>query len=326
MHFILWQRAGLVEKQFDYYFDILEKASATARYQGYKGARWPKMVGPGGRESPSTIGTFLIWQQPHIIYFSEMLYNYYNKTDSVLEKYKGLVFATAEFMASYARMDSSLNKYILGPALIPAQECFDPETTVNPSFELAYWHWGLQAAQKWRARTGLPPDKKWQDIINNLAGISVKDSLYLFSGDAYESYTNPKYLTDHPIVTGIMGFLPKTGKVDEEIMKKTLDEILEKWQFESIWGWDIPLLAMNATALDKPGMAVDILLMDTGKNTYLINGHNYQDDMLRIYLPGNGGLLSAVAVMCTHRNSNGSDGFPDDGNWNVKYDNLTGLY
>jgi len=33
-------------------------------------------------------------------------------------------------------------------------------------------------------------------------------------------------------------------------------------------------------------------------NTYLPNGHNYQDNRLTLYLPGNGGLLAAVAMMC----------------------------
>jgi hypothetical protein len=36
------------------------------------------------------------------------------------------------------------------------------------------------------------------------------------------------------------------------------------------------------------------------QNKYLfINGHNYQDDRLTIYLPGNGGVLNVVALMCT---------------------------
>ena len=38
-------------------------------------------------------------------------------------------------------------------------------------------------------------------------------------------------------------------------------------------------------------------LMNIQTNTYLRNGNNYQDDRLRIYLPGNGGLLSAIAMM-----------------------------
>lgn len=38
--------------------------------------------------------------------------------------------------------------------------------------------------------------------------------------------------------------------------------------------------------------------MNKRTNTYLPNGHNYQDPRLRVYLPGNGGLLTAIALMC----------------------------
>src|SRR5690606_40236448 len=60
---------------------------------------------------------------------------------------------------------------------------------------------------------------------------------------------------------------------------------------------DYPMMAMNAARLNMPEKAVNALFMDLQKNTYLPNGHNYQDDRLRIYLPGNGGLLTAVAMM-----------------------------
>ena len=62
-------------------------------------------------------------------------------------------------------------------------------------------------------------------------------------------------------------------------------------------------------------------------NIYLPNGHNYQDGRLRVYLPGNGGLLTAVALMCagwdgcTVKNP----GFPKDGTWNVKWEGIKPL-
>ena len=74
VHFALWQRSDILEKQMGYYFSIFENARKTAEHQGYDGVRWPKMVGPDGRESPSTVGTYLIWQQPHVIFFAELLY------------------------------------------------------------------------------------------------------------------------------------------------------------------------------------------------------------------------------------------------------------
>lgn len=319
-HFILWNRADHMEQQMEFYNHIYKQAKGMAERQCYDGVRWPKMIGPEGRESPSTIGTFLIWQQPHIIYFSELLYNYYNQDQTVLQKYKSLVFATADFMTSYARMDSSKNRYVLGPALIPAQEHFEPENTINPIFELAYWYWALQTAQKWRERLNMERDKNWQNILEKLADLPVQDSLYLFTENTRDSYRNAEYLTDHPIVLGVLGFLPETKKIDKEILSNTLDKVLADWDWNTTWGWDFPLAAMCATQLNKPELAIDLLMMDSPKNTYLINGHNYQDEILTIYLPGNGGLLSAIALMCIR------NGFPEDGKWEVKYENFLSIH
>ncbi len=80
-------------------------------------------------------------------------------------------------------------------------------------------------------------------------------------------------------------------------MAATFDEVLREWNWESTWGWDYPLLAMTATRLNKAEDAVDVFVIETGKNTYLLNGHNFQNERLKIYLPGNGGLLTAVAMM-----------------------------
>jgi hypothetical protein len=70
---------------------------------------------------------------------------------------------------------------------------------------------------------------------------------------------------------------------------------------------------------------VNILLMNTQKNTYLPNGHNYQDARLTVYLPGNGGLLSAVALMAAGWDgapAGPAPGFPHDGTWHVRYEDL----
>jgi hypothetical protein len=326
VHFILWNRPELIGEQLDYYFKIVEEAGKTARLQGYDGVRWPKMTGPEGSESPSTIGVFLIWQQPHIIYFSELLYQYHQQDTVIPHKYRNLVFATADFMASYARYDSTRKQYVLGPALIPAQERFTPEKTVNPSFELAYWHWALETAQQWRLRSGLPRKSEWQSVLDNLSSPPMEEGLYLFTETARDSYSNSNFMTDHPMVLAMMGFLPETDFVNREVMDNTLNTILSEWDWKSCWGWDFPMIAMNATVLHKPEIALDILMKETQKNTWLMNGHNYQDETLRLYLPGNGALLTAAAFMCTYRNDDGSNGFPNDGHWKVKYENLFPLY
>ena len=66
--------------------------------------------------------------------------------------------------------------------------------------------------------------------------------------------------------------------------------------------------------LGEPDTALDCLFLDSPKNTWLPNGHNWQRAGLPIYLPGNGGLLTATAMMACLPN-----GFPKKG-WNVRWD------
>ena len=165
VHFVLWGKPGFIEKSIPWYDSILPLAEETAQRQGYAGARWPKMIAYDGRESPSTIGVFLLWQQPHPIYYAELLYRLHND-HTTLEKYKNLVFATAEFMVSFAQWDTLHSRYVLGPPLIPAQEIYSPDSTMNPAFELPYWRFGLRTAQKWRERLQLPP------VVNGTISLS----------------------------------------------------------------------------------------------------------------------------------------------------------
>jgi hypothetical protein len=94
------------------------------------------------------------------------------------------------------------------------------------------------------------------------------------------------------------------------------------WNWSNVWGWDFPLMAMTAARLGRAD-AVDLLLMDTEKNRYLANGHNFQAAPLPLYLPGNGGLLYAVALMACgwDASSGAAPGFPKDGRWTVRVEN-----
>jgi hypothetical protein len=281
------------------------------------------MTDPSGNDSPSSVGSFLIWQQPHLIYLAEQCYRISPKKE-FLQKYADLIFETAGFMASYAWHDSLSNRYVLGPTLIPAQESLPYATTINPPFELAYWYWGLSTAQKWRERLGLEREPEWDAVINGLPPLSVKDSLYLAAESAPDSYTNPRYMSDHPIVLGAYGMLPASPLVDPAMMKHTFNYVWDHWRWNETWGWDFPMTAMAATRLGMPGKAVDALFMDEETNTYLPNGHNYQNKRLRLYLPGNGGLLTAVAMMCAGYDGceTNNPGFPKDGTWQVKWEGL----
>lgn len=321
--YALWGRIDLLEKSMSWYKKVEPKAKAIAQRQGFEGVRWQKMTDNNGDEAPSSIGAFLIWQQPHFIYFAELCYRD-RKNAAILNKYKDLVFATADFMASYPYYDKAKGKYILGKGVIPAQERFKAEETFNPAFELVYWHWALEVAQQWRTRLKMGRNKKWDDIISKLSPLAVKDGLYLATESATDSYTNPEYRTDHPSVLGALGIMPLTGQVEPAIMHNTFDWIWKNWTWADTWGWDFPMTAMTATRLGQPDKAIDALLMNIQTNTYLVNGHNYQDARLRLYMPGNGGLLLAIAMMCAGYDGSEAPnpGIPKDGKWKVKWEGL----
>lgn len=325
-HFPFWGRPGILEKSMTYYDKIEDRAKAIAVRQGYEGVRWPKMTDNKGNESPSSVGAMLIWQQPHFINFAESIYRD-KPTKDVLDKYSKLVFETADCMASFAMYDAEKGRYILGKGLIPAQERFKAEDTYNPTYELAYWNWALEVAQKWRERMGQPRNPKWDDVLAKLSPLPVQKGLYLATESAPDSYTNPRYITDHPSVFGTFGMLPESKMLDKPTMKRTFNYIMKNWVWKDTWGWDFPMTAMTATRLGMPEKAIDALFMNVKTNTYLANGHNYQDGRLRIYLPGNGGLLTAMALMCAGWDGNTvkNPGFPKNGKWKVKWEGLKPL-
>ncbi|MBP8303340.1 MAG: glycoside hydrolase family 65 [Phycisphaerae bacterium] len=321
--FALWDRLPLLEKSLGYYQAILPRAQATAKRQGYTGARWPKMTSPSGAESPSSVGPFLIWQQPHPIFYAELVYRQ-RKDRATLERFRDVVLETAEFMASYATWDDATNRYVLGPILQCAQEIFPKDKTLNPTYEITYWVWGLQKAQEWRQRLGLPRVEKWDRVLKDLAKPPTEEGKYLFAETATGTYTQRRWVDDHPSVTAAFGLLPGPG-INRQVMRQTLFWILDNWNWPDTWGWDYPMVAMCAARLGEPERAVDALLLDTPKNKYRLNGHNHQRPGLTIYLPGNGGLLYAAALMTAGWEgapARHAPGFPDNGQWTVRWEGL----
>ncbi|MCM1078202.1 MAG: hypothetical protein NC344_01605 [Bacteroidales bacterium] len=322
--FALWNRTELLARTLGWYRKVLPKAREIARRQGFDGVRWMKMTDPEGTEAPSKVGSFLIWQQPHIIYLAELLYRNAVDKRKILDAYGDMIMQTAEFMCSFATLDSVNNRYIL-KGLIPAQETLKADETVNPPFELSYWHYALQVAQSWRERLGMPREKGWDDIISRLSPLAYnEDRLYLAAENAAGTYRDIRFTSDHMAVLGAVGILPLSRLADEECMRNTLHWVWDNWNWDKTWGWDYPMTAMNAARLGEPEKAVGALLMNKRTNTYLPNGHNLQDKRLRVYLPGNGGLLTAIAMMCAGWDgcAEKTPGFPKDGKWNVRWEGL----
>lgn len=323
----LWGHTDKLVRTLEWYFEALDEARHIAQRQGFDGVRWMKMTDPMAIEAPSNVGSFLIWQQPHIIYLAELARRSMSdadERDAFVRRFYPLIEETAKFMRSFATYDEAANRYIL-KGIIPAQESLKADATYNPPFELSQWHYTMGVAQQWREYVGKERNADWDEMIAQLSPLAYNaDSLYLAAESATDTYTNEKMISDHPALLGALGFFPESRLVDAAVMNSTLDWIVDNWKWSTSWGWDFPMTAMTATRLRQPGKAVDALMLNMQKNTYLNNGHNYQDKRLRLYLPGNGGLLSAVALMCAGWDGEIEDcpGFPNDEMWNVRWEGL----
>jgi hypothetical protein len=199
---------------------------------------------------------------------------------------------------------------------MPSQESYrdEIESVRDPTFELAYWWWALDVAGRWRTRLGLAPKPEWERVKAALPQPAARDAVYPTMQSA--PYTRRD---DHPSMVAALGVVPPTPLIDRELMAATLASLKGEWDWSTAWGWDFPMMAMTAARLGRAEDAVDMLMMEAAKNGYLVNGHNFQHPYLPLYLPGNGGLLYATAMMA--RGFDGAEsehpGFPAD-RWTVR--------
>ncbi len=322
--FCLWNQPDVVARMLHWYDNVAAPVARNiAKRQGFKGLRWMKMTDPWAGEAPSNVGSFLLWQQPHYIYLAEEMYRA-NPSAQTLKDYAEHVEQTAEFMADFAKACDRGEKYIPLTGATAMQECMRKDFSYNHPFELSYWRYGLTVAQKWRERMGKSRNAGWDNIIKRLAPLPEKNGIYQAGLPSKEEPRFDEHCySDHPAVLGAFGLIPTQG-IDSIKMKHTLDAVMHNWHWETTWGWDYGMIAMTAARLGEPETALQALLIDTQKNTYLPNGHNFQTpDRLRLYLPGNGSLLTAIAMMCCGWDGCQqplNPGFPKNGKWNVRWE------
>lgn len=282
-------------------------------------------------ESASGVGPLLVWQQPHTIWYAEaqrvvaLAQGGAPAAAAVLAFHAPLVYSTADFLSSFPYYNSSAGgEYWLGPPLYGAEESGDPATIYNPGWEMAYFKWALTVAGQWRVLQGLQPVQQWSAVMEGLApppldplpppGIPAAYGFNQFCPGAYvppssahaEGGTTPcAPCTSHPSPAALHGFLNGAAAgVDVRIANATLSAILSCWGWGSasegtnVWGWDFPLMALGMARQGwQPQAVVDMLLMPVLKNSYTAAGYNFQTPGLPAYMPGNGGLLLAIAGM-----------------------------
>ncbi len=319
-HYALWDRWPLLNNSLHVYRDNLDEAKKRAASQGYAGARFPKCTGPDGREWPHPIHAFLVWQQPHPIFFANLDYRAH-PTKATLRKWLPIIDASADFLASYTIFDTARREYMLGPPIAFVPENNDFLKDKNPAFELAYWRYALRTAGELRKKAGLPEKPFWDWVRRSLAPVPIRDSVYEQWENIEHMWT--KFNFEHPALLGIYGMLPGDG-VDTSVMKRTFQKVLDNWKFDTGWGWDFPLAAMTAARLGEPDKALDMLLYPSAKNNYDRHGFAGAGDPYP-YLPANGGLLYAIAMMTAGWDGDHNipqPGFPKDGSWVVRWEDL----
>ncbi len=335
-HFILWGHTPMAEKSLSWFIQHLPEARALAASRGLSGARWAKMVGPEDRESPGG-NALIVWNQPHLIYLADLILRQ-SPSPQNLAKYSELVDATADCMASMLTFDAARGLYVLGPPLWIAEEIEDPATSQNPIFELAYWRWGLETAQRWRTRAGLPRNEHWDYILAHFPALPQSDGKYVALESNPDTWSNRASQHDHPEMLMPLGFLPGGPSVDRATMDRTLTAVLHQWDFQAkIFGWDYPTIAMTAARLGRPDEAVEILMRDGPNNHYTPNGHCPQGSdraqasqlegrrEIAVYLPANGAFLAALDLMLAGWDGNtvSEPGFPKDGTWQIRSEGLS---
>ena len=318
VHYGLWNRMECFDNYLNVYKDFMPKALERAKSEGRSGARWPKCTGNFNREWPGSAHAYLIWHEPHPIYFAEMQYRQ-KPVPETLEKWEDIVLNTADYMADYLFYDKKTKQYVLGPPVVVVSENTDPLQTINPIFELGYFRYGLRTALEWADRLGLSEKRtrKWKEVLSKMAPLPVADGVYTTYEGIPDMWT--KYTYEHPALTGVYGMLPGDG-VDQPTFKRTLEKVSKEWQFNRIWGWDFPMLAMAAARTGQPALAIDMLMHPSAG--FQFDEHGLATGGPFPYFPSNGALLTAVAMMCGGWDGSEGEapGFPKDGSWTVRYE------
>ena len=323
-HWALWGHPEILERSLDSLNRMMPPGEAMAKLEGAKGVKWSKMTDPSGIESPSGVGPALVWQQPHPIYLAELVYRA-RKDKATLDRYRSIVFATADYMATFVDYDPTRKEYVLGPGLNSADEKHtDLAHNLNPTMELAYWKWALQTAQQWRIRLGLAPDPLWQAVIDHIAPPTVRNGIC-------PAMELPVETTPSGMTTFMFGVLPGRG-IDKEAMRNTLHRVAHTDAPQNAVTWGTAMMAMTAARLNEPDLAIQLLVGRYDQNPFRASGYTVRrPDQTPMYMPANGGWLSAVAMMAagwdgavdkdgkpTH-----APGFPKS--WHLRYENLQPL-
>ncbi len=159
---------------------------------------------------------------------------------------------------------------------------------------------------------GLPRDDRWQEIIDHLAPLTVRNGVY-------PTLEFPEENSPARMATWLYGILPGRG-IDLDAMRNTLHAVSRSDGNQS---WSTAMVAMCAVRMGEPERAVELLVGKDEKNSFRASGYTIRrPDQTPMYMPANGGWLAATAMMAAgwDGNTEHAPGFPK--NWKVRYEGL----
>ena len=272
----------------------------------------------------------------------------------VLKRYNETVHDTATFMADFVlhspfeedirggglghgRGGGSSRCRSLGPPVFTAEiesnEGRPATESRDPTFEQIYWRFGLELALRWRARLKLPVEPRWRQALDELCTPAPRHYSDAAGTTAvFYPYANSTVLAPGKYATQLFGaILAPVGLANATVMAETLHQALNEIHTPG-QGWLLPwcsnyaMYAMAAARLGDPRLAAELLVLPAasgrdGSAEYLANGQCRMEGFLPVYTPGNGALLSAIAMVVAGWDGDDGEplpGLPRDGSWRVQ--------
>jgi hypothetical protein len=109
-------------------------------------------------------------------------------------------------------------------------------------------------------------------------------------------------------------------------MRNTLHRVDHVDALQASITWGTAMVAMCAARLNEPDTAIQLLVGKYTQNPFRPSGYTIRrPDQTPMYMPANGGWLSAVAMMAAgwDGNTDHAPGFPKT--WKVRYEGLLPL-
>jgi hypothetical protein len=223
---------------------MMPPGEAMAKLEGCEGREVVEDDRPERRsESPSGVGPVLVWQQPHPIYLAELVYGGHKEgSKATLERYKDIVFETADYMATFVDYDPQRKEYVLGPGINSADEKHtDLAHNLNPTMELAYWKWALETAQQWRVRLGLAAGCALGQC--DQITLPAHGAQWHLSGDGIPVENS------RPVHDDLYVWRAARRGIDKDAMRNTLHRVAHPDEVQTAITWGTAMEAMCAARL-----------------------------------------------------------------------------